>query len=230
MNRDFQRPGRSAVYGTQAMIATSHPQASLIGVEVMRKGGSAVDAAIAATAMLCVVEPAMTGIGGDCFAIIAKPGAKPVTLNGSGRAPAASDRQALVGQGLSEIADNSPHAVTIPGAVDAWCRLHEDYGKLDLAEFARTRRQSCRGRLCRRPACRLRLAGPCEAPCAQRRHGGGLPARRRASGAWRRHAQPALAASLRLIGRRGRAGFYEGEVADDIVTTLKALGWRSCAR
>ena len=224
MNRDFQRPGRSAVYGTQAMIATSHPQASMIGVEVMRKGGSAVDAAIAATAMLGVVEPAMTGIGGDCFAIIAKPGAKPVTINGSGRAPAASDRAALADHGLSEIADNSPHAVTIPGAVDAWCRLHADYGKLDLAELlepaARVAEegyaiaprvafdwQSNAKRLARNPA------------TAEVFLPGGAPP---ALGS--RHAQPALAASLRLIGRKGRAGFYEGAVADDIIATLNALG------
>ncbi|MCC5979625.1 MAG: gamma-glutamyltransferase family protein [Salinarimonas sp.] len=224
MNRDFQRPGRSAVYGTQAMIATSHPQASLVGVEVMRKGGSAVDAAIAATAMLGVVEPAMTGIGGDCFAIIAKPGATPVTINGSGRAPAGSDRAALADQGLTEIPDNSPHAVTIPGAVDAWCRLHADYGKLDLAELLE-------------PAARVAEEGYVIAPrvafdwqthakrlarnpaTAEVFLPGGAPP---ALGS--RHAQPALAASLRLIGRKGRAGFYEGEVAEDIVATLKALG------
>jgi gamma-glutamyltranspeptidase/glutathione hydrolase len=85
VTRDFHKPGRSAVYGTSAMIATSHPEASLTGIEILKKGGSAVDAAIAATALLGVIEPGMTGIGGDCFAIVAKPGAEPVTLNGSGR-------------------------------------------------------------------------------------------------------------------------------------------------
>src|SRR5215207_4591376 len=70
------------------MIATSHPKASLAGIEILRRGGSAVDAAIAATALLGVIEPGMTGIGGDCFAIVAKPGAEPVTINGSGRSPA----------------------------------------------------------------------------------------------------------------------------------------------
>jgi gamma-glutamyltranspeptidase / glutathione hydrolase len=224
MTRDFQRPGRSAVYGSNAMIATSHPEASMIGIEILRKGGSAIDAAIAATAMLCVVEPAMTGIGGDCFAIVARPGAKPVTINGSGRAPAAVDPDALLAQGMTEISDGSIHAVTIPGAVDAWCRLHEDYGKLDLADLLE-------------PAARRAEEGYVIAPRvafdwannAKRlaRHGqtaevflpGGAPP---ALGA--KHRQPALAESLRLIARKGREGFYAGPVAEDIVATSKAMG------
>ena len=76
----------------------------------------------------------MTGIGGDCFAIVAKPGAEPVTINGSGRSPAGATLDFAAEQGVAEIADNAPLAVTVPGAVDAWCRLHADYGRLDLAE------------------------------------------------------------------------------------------------
>ncbi len=85
--RSFHLPGRSTVHGTRAMIATSHPLASQAGIEMLRRGGNAIDAAITATAVMCVVEPAMTGIGGDCFTIIAKAGQKPIALNGSGRAP-----------------------------------------------------------------------------------------------------------------------------------------------
>ncbi|MFL5214273.1 MAG: gamma-glutamyltransferase, partial [Microvirga sp.] len=104
------------------MIATSHPKASLAGIEILRRGGSAVDAAIAATALLGVIEPGMTGIGGDCFAIVAKPGDEPVTINGSGRSPAGATLDFAAEHGITEIADNSPLAVTVPGAVDAWCR------------------------------------------------------------------------------------------------------------
>ena len=224
MFRNFQRPGRSEVYGTRAMIATSHPEASLLGVEVLRRGGSAVDAAIAASAMLCVVEPAMTGIGGDCFAIIARPGEPPVTLNGSGRSAVGATLDCAARFGLSAIADNSPLAVTIPGAVDAWCRLHQDYGRLDLADLLEPAARRAEEGYPIAPRVAFdwsrnadRLARNSEtAACFLP---GGQP-----PGVGDIHRQPALASTLRLIAARGRAGFYEGEVAEDIVATLRGLG------
>ncbi len=127
--RNFQLPGRSPVFARRAAIATSHPLATQAGLSILKSGGNAVDAAIAACAVMCVVEPAMTGIGGDCFALYAPKGAsKPIALNGSGKAPAAATLAKLNELGLKdEIPLHSPHAVTVPGAIAAWAKLIEDH-------------------------------------------------------------------------------------------------------
>src|SRR5688572_22408401 len=98
--RDFHQPGRSPAFASEGMAATSHPLASVAALEILRAGGTAADAAIAAVATLCVVEPAMTGIGGDCFCLIADPG-KPVWgYNGSGRAAGTVTAEALLDKGV----------------------------------------------------------------------------------------------------------------------------------
>src|SRR5919198_4875239 len=120
MSRDFQLPGRSPVIACEGMAATSHPLASLAAIEALRAGGTAADAAVTAVAVLCVIEPHMTGIGGDCFGLIAEPG-KPVWgYNGCGRSGAKSSTEALLAKGMTSIEATSPYAVNVPGAIEAW--------------------------------------------------------------------------------------------------------------
>lgn len=223
--RNFHFPGRSLVYGRRAMCATSHPAASLTAIDVLRQGGNAVDAAIATAAVLAVVEPHMTGIGGDCFALVAKPGAKkPIALNAAGRAPRAATAAWLAGANLDRIAPDSAHAVTVPGAIDGWVRLLEDHGTMPLARLLE-------------PAIGLAQDGFVVAPRVAHDWSRQTARLARNAGA-RKHLLfngrapqegdtvrfPALAATLKRIARDGRDGFYRGQSAKDMVAELKALG------
>src|SRR3712207_5524003 len=126
--RDFMKPGRSVSVAEHGMAATSHPAATLAALDILRAGGNAVDAAIAAVALQGVIDPHMTGIGGDCFVLFSPKGGTPIALNGSGRSPRKATLDYYLERGFATIPDDSVHAATIPGAVDAWCRLSRDYG------------------------------------------------------------------------------------------------------
>src|SRR6266446_60120 len=119
--RHFHYPNRSLAVAGEAMAATSHPLATLTAIETLKAGGNAVDAATAA-AVLAVVEPAMTSIGGDCFALYAPKAGVPIAYNGSGRAPKAAELGWYRDRKFSEIPIESPHSVTVPGAIEAWFR------------------------------------------------------------------------------------------------------------
>jgi gamma-glutamyltranspeptidase/glutathione hydrolase len=222
--RDFFKPGRSMAVAGDGMAATSHPLSTLAAVEVLKDGGNAMDAALAAVAVQCVVEPAMTGIGGDCFVLYSPKGGIPIALNGSGRAPAAASAEWFTEQGIAAIQPTSPHAVTVPGAVDAWCRLAADHGTMPLARlFAPAIRFAEEGfRVAPRVAFdwRRNVAKLSEDPDSRAAFlpGGVAPAE------GERFAQPALAQTLRAIGKCGRDAFYEGEVAAEIVAKLRRLG------
>jgi gamma-glutamyltranspeptidase/glutathione hydrolase len=134
-----QRPttlaGRSAVYAPNAAIATSQPLATAAGLEILQNGGNAVDAAVAAAAVLGVVEPHMTGIGGDAFAMIWSPADDQLHgLNASGRSGSLMTRQALLDRGLDEVPTRSPESITVPGALAGWAALLERFGTITLAE------------------------------------------------------------------------------------------------
>src|SRR5215510_12152105 len=132
MSRDFQLPGRSAVIACEGMAATSHPLASLAAIEALRAGGNAADAAVTAVAVLCVVEPQMTGIGGDCFCMLHVPGQPVWGYNGSGRTGARASLEALMARGISAIEGDSIHTVIVPGAIDAWAAILDVHGSFSL--------------------------------------------------------------------------------------------------
>lgn len=221
--RDFQKPGRSPVFAANGLCATSHPLAAKTAVAVLEAGGNAADAAIAGAVLLGFCEPQMAGLGGDCFVLVKPAGSEEVAaLNGSGRAPAALDAAALRNRGLSAIPQYGPEAVTLPGAVDAFCRLAERHGSWPLDRLLA-------------PAIRYAEDGVPVAPrVAQdwaegadilqgeaRRHYlfGGRPAR-----VGQMFRAPGQAEVLRRIAKHGRSAFYEGEVAEDMLGALRALG------
>lgn len=221
--RDFTLPGRSAAMAANGMVATSAPLATLAGLDVLRAGGNAMDAAIAAVAMQCVVEPQSTGIGGDCFVLYSKKGALPVALNGSGRAPAKATVEWYADRQIDQIHTQTAHAVTIPGAVDAWCLLNQEHGTRPLAELLEPAARAAEDGYPVTPRVawdwqrnQWKLQDPHTAKVML--PGGKPPA------VGDRMANPALAATLRRIGRDGRAAFYDGPVTRDILGRLKELG------
>jgi Gamma-glutamyltransferase len=127
---------RNVVYGTKGMVATGQPLAAEAGLEILKKGGNAVDAAIATAACLTVVEPVSNGIGGDAFALIWTGGALH-GLNASGWAPKAADPSVLVGAGHTEVPKFGWYPVTVPGAPSAWAEMSARFGRLPLAEVMR---------------------------------------------------------------------------------------------
>lgn len=225
MTFDFFSAHRPSTLAPKAMIATSHPLSTAAGLDILSVGGNAVDAALAAVAVQCVVDPLMTGIGGDCFALYAPKGGAVKALNGSGRAPAAATIAALKAAGLTdEIPQTSPHAVTVPGAISAWCRLHADHGSLPLDRlFARAIGYAEDGypvtpRVAMDWAANAGVIAGDPHAAALFLPNGTAPA------VGDRHAQPLLGARLREIAAKGAAGFYEGEIAAKMVAHLQSLG------
>jgi gamma-glutamyltranspeptidase/glutathione hydrolase len=213
------------VLAERGAAATSHPQATLIAIDILRAGGNAIDAAIAAAAALSVIEPAMTGIGGDCFVLLSPKGSdRIVAYNGNGRAPKAATAEWFLDRGIGRIAPDSVHAVTVPGAIDAWCRLSEDYGKLGIDRVLQ-------------PAIDLARKGFVVQPRVGSdwgRDGDSLradPGSRKAylikgkpPQVGDRVVLPLLAKSLAAIAKHGAKVFYEGWIAADLVKRLCAEG------
>lgn len=221
--RDYHLPGRSAVYASNGICATSHPLAAKVAVQILEAGGNAVDAGIAAAVLLGICEPQSTGIGGDCFALIKPAGSEDViALNGSGRSPVGLSAEKMRANGHETVPLGAVEAVTVPGAIDAFCRLSKDWGKLGLkASLA--------------PAIHYAETGVPVAPRvafdwnqnAARLQGvargyflnNGKPLE-----AGQIFRSPKQAEALRLIAMEGRDSFYEGAIAEDMVKSLQAMG------
>ncbi len=221
---DFLSGRRPSSFAERAMVATSHPLASAAALAVLSEGGNAVDSALAAVAVQCVADPHMTGIGGDCFVLYAPKGGAVRALNGSGRAPGRASPDALRALGVSELTRTSPHAITIPGAVSAWCRLHEDHGSLPLDRlFAPAIRYAEHGfpvtaRVARDWA--RSVADLCLDPYARAQYLPGDTAPKPGE----RRSHPALGATLRGIAASGAAAFYTGPRAVRMAEYLQSLG------
>ena len=204
------------------MVSTSQPLAAMAGLRLLMAGGNAADAAIAVAAMLNVVEPMSTGIGGDCFALVYEARTGEVTaLNGSGRAPAAFTLEEAQRRGLETIPLLGPLPVTVPGAASGWGALLERFGTMTLAE-------------CLAPAIATAEAG--------------FPASERISAGWQRmaeklsrdeeasrvylpapkvgeiHRQPDLARTFRTVAEGGAEAFYHGPLAAKIAACVQSHG------
>ncbi len=216
---------RSMVVTRYGIVATEHPLASEIGASILRQGGNAVDAAVAANAAMGFFAPMMNGIGGDLFAIVyeAKSG-KLYGLNASGWAPAGLTPELLKSKGLTNMPGSGIHAVTVPGAVDGWEKLVKRFGRKRLADIlAPTIRYAEEGA----PVPEIfaaawesgekKLRQDTNAARVYLPHGHAP----RLGEVFR---NPELAWSLKQIAARGRKGFYEGELAKRVLACSQGLG------
>ena len=216
--RNLQLPGRSAVMSTEVMAATSQPMATQVALNTLRDGGNALDAAIAASATLAVVESYSTGIGGDCFILYHEAATgKLHALNGSGRSPAAATPELIRSRGYEAMPETGILSVTVPGAVDAWYSASQTLGSLDWDRLLQ-------------PAIAYAEKGYVVSPVIAHhwKDGETLLAETpeasavylvdgKAPVAGSIHRQPRLAASLRRIAEQGPDVFYRGVIAEEIV-------------
>ena len=219
---------RSPVLAEHGMVCTSHPLASQIGLDILKQGGNAIDAAIAANAALGLMEPTGCGVGGDLFAIVwdAKT-QKLYGLNGSGRSPKSMTLDTLKAMGLEKIPAYGPLPVSVPGAVDGWTSLHDKFGSMPLKKILAPAIGYAEEGF---PVTELigyylgsidrfsRMGYPNIKETYYDPNGGQRPKN------GDRYRNPALADTYRAIAKKGREGFYEGEVAQTITSFIKEQG------
>jgi len=213
---------RSGILARHGMVATSQPLAALAGLRALLAGGNAADAAVTAAAMLNVVEPMSTGVGGDCFALVYEASNHQVAaLNASGRAPKAFTLQQAQRLMLKAVPQTGPLPVTVPGAVSGWSALLERFGRMTLKD-------------CLEPAIHTAVEG---FPVSERISAGWQNSARKLSQdaeaarvylpaprPGQVHRQPDLAETLRTIAQGGVDAFYTGDVADRIARCVQSHG------
>jgi gamma-glutamyltranspeptidase / glutathione hydrolase len=217
--------GRSEVIAQNGMVCTSHPLSTQVGIEILKAGGSAIDAAIAANAMEGVVEPHVNGIGGDIFAIVWDAKNKKLHgLNGSGRSPYTLTLAELKKRGLTHIPSTGPLPVSVPGCVDGWFELHQKFGKLPMKQVLSHAINYARNGF----PVHDELAGSLQG--VPRNYGtfpnikehyypnGTVPKKGDI------FKNPNLANTLEKIALGGREAFYKGEIAKTIDTFFKKNG------
>ena len=223
-----QRPttlaGRSTVYAPNGAVATSQPLASAAGLEVLRQGGNAIDAAVAAAAVLSVTEPHMTGIGGDMFAIVwLAREQKLVALNASGRAGSLMTRETLQARGFRAGSQQGVMSVTVPGALAGWDMLVRTHGKRTLAQALQPAIAYARDGFPVSPIIAAQWANETaflqrdSAAAATFLRGGHAPK----AGEWFQN--PDYARTLQEIAKNGIGTFYGGALGARIVARLSAL-------
>jgi gamma-glutamyltranspeptidase / glutathione hydrolase len=206
------------------MVATSQRAATEAGIEILRAGGNAADAAVAAAAALAVTEPTSTGLGGDCFALYFEArGGAISALNGSGRAPAGLTLELVGRQGLRALPPFHAHTITVPGACAGWCDLLERHGSLTRAQVLA-------------PALRLAEEGFAVGEITAHFWARGLERQKgaaniqelsidgRAPRAGERFTNAGMARTLRAVADGGKDAYYRGEIADAIVAVVQAAG------
>ena len=216
---------RSIVYGKSGAAATSHPLATQTALDVLRRGGTAVDAAIAANAMLCVCEPTGCGLGGDLFAIVWDAKSQRLHgLNASGRSPRTLTREWFVENGHATVPKYGPLPLSVPGCVDGWFQLHDRFGKSSMRSLLR-------------PAIRAAQEGVVVPQIIAEYWRLGIDARKDQPGfrevfmPWGRgpnegevYSNAALASTLRTIAAGGVDAFYRGAIADTCTSFVQKHG------
>ena len=217
---------RSPVLGRRGMVATSQPLAVAAGLEILRQGGTAADAAVATAAALNVTEPTSTGIGGDCFALYYDASTRQVSaLNGSGRAPAALTLERLQREGYQdELPPYHAYTVTVPGACAGWCDLVGRFGRLEMAAVLA-------------PAIQLAQHGYPVAPLTARSWQAGAANQLRTAPGGQEltidgraphpgeiFRNPGLVRTFQRVAEGGAAAFYQGEIAEVISRVVQGAG------